>query len=118
MSIFDAWSAVNDAETKLNAPDLPWPQWRDNHDWNQDVDGPVHRSFTTLEGGELNPPADFVEREAWCSWPYRIVWVSYEHRVILTFCEGDLTYIQHDTEGAFGRELRDCHTFYVEEARG
>lgn len=119
-SIYDVWLSVNDAQKAQNSTAVSWEEWRkralwtrSEHNTHQDsTPREVYLASTTLDGFELRAPLDFDEVEKWCDYPYRIVWVSTTERVILTYCEGDLSYEVCATDDAFQRSWMTANTFY------
>ncbi len=52
----------------------------------------------------------YIER--WIDGPYRVVWVSWEHKATFTYCEGDLTLVVCRDDEAFKKELVDAEKCY------
>lgn len=121
--IHQLWSSINGAELTWQRPDLTWPEWKDHFAWSEATDLPsvtdrqVYRSATTLEAGQLLPPAGFVLVEAWSAEPYRLIWSSYTDRILLTYCEGDLSYVTCATAEAATLARRQTWAFYRDLAR-
>jgi predicted dehydrogenase len=61
---------------------------------------------------DLKVPDSFVERAEWKDGWFRTVWISYEERAILTYCEDDINITIHLTEGSFQRELGRAARYY------
>lgn len=113
---FGIWCKINDAEREAHATDVDWPTWRDRVQWKRADDiteREVYRGSTTLDGYEISEPLGFRCRDTWCDQPYRIVWTSDEHRVVLTFCEGDLSYEVAPDAAAHQRAVRAAAQFYA-----
>jgi hypothetical protein len=121
--IHQMWNAINAAERSWQHNDLPWPEWRDHFVWVEATDltpvtdRQVFRSFTTLEPGQLGSPAGFVIVDAWSDPPYRMVWSAYEQHVILTYVEGDLSYVTTATPEAASLARRETWAFYRDLSR-
>lgn len=121
--IHQMWNAINAAERAWQHNDLPWPEWRDHFVWVEATDltpvrdRQVFRSFTTLDAGQLGSPDRFVLVEPWCQAPYRMVWSGHEDQVILTYAEGDLSYIASATPEAAALARRETWAFYRDLSR-
>ncbi|GAB3260348.1 hypothetical protein [Kineosporia babensis] len=117
-------SRATEAESQPAAGDdpVPWPQWRQRYVWTTDRSPtqaphgvPVHRSFADLESAyDLFPPDGFRELE-FCSNRYRRAWASSRERIILTYCESDLTYLQFDHDAAYRAEYARTVRFYLDQ---
>ena len=115
---FDAWTQIQTAELAQQRPGRTWAEWKTQFAWQPADDLPpvddreVYRASTTLAAGQLLPPARFILVEAWSAEPYRLVWTSFEDRVILTYAEGDLSYIYSATPQAATLARRGTWAFY------
>jgi hypothetical protein len=122
----DDYFAAQDAEQAAQRPGVDWPQWRDRYTWTTTEftreAGPTWRQFTATlhraqsmidaNSGSLTAPAGFREAEAWGDAPYRFVWIHDDLRIILTYCEGDLDYVEHATADAFHQSKKQASAFY------
>lgn len=50
--------------------------------------------------------------ERWGQEPYRAIWINPQKLTTFTYCEGDLTRVICDDQGAFLDELREANEFY------
>ena len=50
--------------------------------------------------------------ERWGDEPYRSVWINPKELTTTTYCEGDITKVICDNQGAFLDELREVNEFY------
>ena len=69
--------------------------------------------FTMLD--HITPPTGFEEVEAWCEYPYRVVWKNDELMATITYCEGDITVVQCPTRIIYDKEIADTDAFYKDE---
>lgn len=69
-------------------------------------------AFWLANAYELPEVEGFSEKELWADGPYRRVWICYEQRAILTFCEGDITVEEYATEGGYAEAVAKADEFY------
>ncbi|MBT0774171.1 hypothetical protein KIH74_34820 [Kineosporia sp. J2-2] len=119
-ALMQTYFARQEQEIAAQQQQASWPAWRDRYTWKRrtpapsepaavsdEHDGEVWTSFSTLESGyDLQPPHGFQLKEAWSN-GYRMVWTSLEDLVVLTYCEGDLTYQSCTSRETFSSALRE-----------
>lgn len=71
------------------------------------------RGFTMED--HIVAPDGFKEVEEWCLYPYRVVWINAELKTTITYCEGDITVVQCQTEKRYDKEIADAKAFYEKE---
>jgi hypothetical protein len=57
-------------------------------------------------------PEGFYDVEAWASNPYRLVWKNDQLRVIVSYCEGDVTVTVDDNDESYAAQMRSATVFY------
>jgi hypothetical protein len=111
----DAYFAAQKSEMTQQATSVDWATWRERYSWTRadDItDREIYRGRSLADNGyDLRPPADFTLIDAW-STGYRVVWIGAEQRVILTYCEGDLSYEVSPDANAFLKAKRAAREFY------
>jgi hypothetical protein len=55
---------------------------------------------------------NFKAAWGWNEEPYRMVYIDFAQRAVVTYCEGDVSVAVADTDPAFKAELRDARTYY------
>jgi hypothetical protein len=117
-SLTHAYFEAQDAERAAQALDpVTWESWRARYVWTvaQDLAATgreVYRSHSLAESGyELSEPIGFEEMSSWSD-GFRVVWVSRDERIILTYCEGDLSYETAPDDQAFRDVKRQHAAFY------
>ena len=116
------WFRPHDSEAAFWADPathaLPWPLWKTRFTWTPDRDlipvpgRTLYRSFTTLHAGQFHPPAGFELVEPWTQEPVRLVWMHVPEQIVLTYTEGDLSFLVCSTIEAWWEALRDLIAFY------
>lgn len=58
-------------------------------------------------------PESFKPAWGWCNEPYRVVWVSFNYRSVITYCEGDVSVFHApDTDTSFVEYMLGARVFY------
>lgn len=77
-------------------------------------DNGCKRSYglTMSEAHELRIPRGFEDVPEWSDGPYRNVWINPQQWTTITYCEGDVTVMQHTDKTAYDEDIVNAEEFY------
>ena len=70
------------------------------------------QGLTMSHSGDLEVPAGFEEQVHWGSGQFRTVWINDKDLSTITYCEGDITVMQHSIQASYDREIVKAAEFY------
>ena len=70
------------------------------------------QGLTMNHSGDLEVPAGFEEQGHWGSGQFRTVWINDKDLSTITYCEGDITVMQHSIQASYDREIVKAAEFY------
>lgn len=68
--------------------------------------------LTTMHGVELMIPKGFDEVAHWKDGQFRTVWINDDELTTITYCEGDISVMQHTTQASYDIEIVKAAEFY------
>jgi hypothetical protein len=71
----------------------------------------VYRGYTPYD--YITAPAGFRDVEDLCEYPYRVIWVSEEHKAILEYCEHDIKLALYNTDNALSEAMSDALWYFA-----
>lgn len=68
--------------------------------------------LTMARSGDFEVPTGFEEQPQWKDGQFRTVWINDKDLSTITYCEGDITVMQHSIQASYDREIVKAAEFY------
>lgn len=68
--------------------------------------------FTMVIGGDIEVPTGYEEQPQWKDGQFRTVWINNADLSTITYCEGDISVMQHKTQASYDSEIVKAAEFY------
>ena len=68
--------------------------------------------LTVAHAGDIEVPAGYREQPHWKDGQFRTVWINDVEWSTITYCEGDISVMQHATQASYDMEIVKAAEFY------